>query len=504
MKSHFFVDMHCHPSIKAYARSFADKPGIQSNNPADRSSIWHRDVPSFFDKIKNYVVGLTNFIQSDASSLLKGRVCVVCLSFYPQEKGFFINKAGTGIVSDTLTKLASEFGQERIDHLQQLDSYWNDLKMEMDFLRQQENKIIHIDGKKVSYEIANSYEAIEAADRGGKLGETKVIFIPTIEGGHIFDQVMDCHEIFTKYPKGIPEDKLAIVLDRIRELREGRNNMIRPVFITLAHHFWNGLCGQARSLSGLVKFIVDQENGLESNFTEAGKEVVIALLREEKDATGKVIPPVYIDIKHMNRISRSAYFDLLKHEFEDRNFPIIVSHGGVTGLSKENGERKTAASQEGLFMDEPINFFDDELIAIERTNGIFGIQLDERRIGSKQAIRNAKEIAGRRRTLYSWAKLVWNQVRHIAEVLDLNGRYAWGIQTLGMDFDGIIDPIDGYWTASEIDHLDDYLLMHAHNYLTAANAPCPLLQERNKMVKPEEIIERVMTSNGLGFLARFL
>ena len=45
------------------------------------------------------------------------------------------------------------------------------------------------------------------------------------------------------------------------------------------------------------------------------------------------------------------------------------------------------------------------------------------------------------------------------------GSLPWGIQSLGTDFDGIIDPIDGYWTAEQIDYLDDYLLMHAYNYV---------------------------------------
>src|SRR4051794_4075327 len=102
MDSFFFADLHCHPSIKAYARSFRESPaGVQSPKPGNPSSIWRMDSPSVFDKLKNFVVSLTNFIQSDANSLLKGRVAVVCLSFYPQEKGFFVNKAGFGLLSDT-------------------------------------------------------------------------------------------------------------------------------------------------------------------------------------------------------------------------------------------------------------------------------------------------------------------------------------------------------------------------------------------------------------------
>ncbi|MEO6221187.1 MAG: hypothetical protein ABIO81_12210 [Ginsengibacter sp.] len=502
MQSHFFVDIHCHPSIKAYARSYSLKPGEQSPDPRNSSSLWNRDAPSLFDKIKNFIASLTNFKQSDGTSLIRGRVSVVCLSFYPQEKGFFVNKAGTGIISDALTKLATEFGQERIDHLQGMQSYWQDLKTEMNFLSQQENIVKKIDGKKVTYQVARSYADIEIADREGVLGETKIIFVPTIEGGHVFDQVMDHHERSDKFPRGIPDDKLQVTLQRIKELRNSKDGLIRPAFITFAHHFWNGLCGQARSLGGLVKCIVDQENGLNEGFMQAGFDVARALLSEERDENGNQLPPIIIDIKHMSRKSREDYFGFLKNEFPAQTIPILVSHGGVTGRAQPGGTRATPAAQEGLYMEDDINFFDDEILQIENSGGLFGIQLDERRIGSKQALRNAKGSIKRRDILYAWSKLVWNQVRHIAELLDINGKYAWGIQALGTDFDGIIDPINGYWTAQELNDLDDYLLKHAFNYLKGIKQPCVLIQDRNKAVAPEEVIDRVMTSNALNFLSK--
>jgi hypothetical protein len=142
-------------------------------------------------------------------------------------------------------------------------------------------------------------------------------------------------------------------------------------------------------------------------------------------------------------------------------------------------------------------------LRIESSGGVFGIQLDERRIASIQVLRQARGNIRRRDILYSWSKLVWNQIRHVAEVLDANGRYAWGIQSLGTDFDGIIDPINGYWTSKSLDDLDDYLLKHAFNYLKEVKVNCPLTQERNLTVSAEEVVERVMTSNALNFLSRF-
>lgn len=503
MKSHFFVDIHCHPSIKPFARSFSKTPGVQSRNPRHKHSMWYHDAPTLFDKIKNYIATLTNFSQADGTSLLRGRVAVVCLSFYPQEKGFFDNKLGTGLPSDLLTKLATEFGQARIDHLQSLSSYWEDLKLEMKFLKQESNNPISVDGKQVSYLLTNSYADIELLERQIKLATDTIVFIPTIEGAHVFDQVMDSDEPANKYPEGISKKDLDRMLKRIADLRTERNDLVRPVFMTLAHHFWNGLCGHARSLGGLVKCVVDQENGINLGITKAGEKAIHAMLKEDKNAHGIPVKPIFIDIKHMSRRSRLDYFKLLE-KYPERNIPIIASHAGVTGLSKPGGSHNTGIAQENVFNTSDINLFDDEIIRIGHSNGLFGIQLDERRIGSKSALREAKGIMGKRDTLYSWSKLVWYQMRHIAEVLDADGQYAWGIQCLGTDFDGIIDPIDGYWTAEQIDYLDDYLLMHVYNYVKEVKFPCPLLQERNKNVDPEKIVERFMTGNALEVLSRMM
>jgi len=501
MPSHFFADIHCHPSIKAYARSFAATPGEQSASIKNNTSVWYRDAPSLFDKIKNYIASLTNFIQSDATSLIKGRVSVVCLSFYPQEKSFFKNRAGQGIVSDALTALATEFGKARIDHLQQLDSYWTDLHNEMQFLLQRENQPVTIDGKKVSYRIAKSYAEIELADRNGELGETTILFIPTIEGAHVFDQVMDSYQP-ASFPSGLDNQTLQTTLERVRELRGSKNGYLRPAFITFAHHFWNGLCGHARSLGGLVKCVVDQENGLGTGFTQAGYAVAGAMLENTTDENGNPVPVIHIDVKHMSRRSREEYFVFLDNNFPTAQIPVLVSHGGVTGLSKPGGIQQTPAATEGLYMEDDINFFDDEILRVEQSKGIFGIQLDERRIGSKQALRSARGNIARRDILYAWSKLVWNQVRHIAEVLDMNGKYAWGIQSMGTDYDGIIDPINGYWTSKDMDDLDDYLLKHVFDYLKEIKQPCPLTQAMNRNISAEEVVDRVMTGNATSFLSR--
>jgi microsomal dipeptidase-like Zn-dependent dipeptidase len=82
----------------------------------------------------------------------------------------------------------------------------------------------------------------------------------------------------------------------------------------------------------------------------------------------------------------------------------------------------------------------------------------------------------------------------MAEVLDANGYFAWGNICLGTDFDGIIDPINGYWTHEDMPDLETHLLIHAHNYMKKN----PALSPKNK-IHEEEIVTRVMGSNAVDF-----
>jgi hypothetical protein len=506
MRNYFFVDIHCHSSIKAYARSFKKEPGIQSPKANNETSIYYRDKPSFFDKVKQIAVQLTNFVQSDGSSLINGHVCIVGLSFYSQEKAFFANKLGQGLPSDLLGMLATEFGKARIDYIQSHDSYWTDFLNETAFVLQMEAKPIVVNGKKVQYKIARSSGDIDEALNTEELGETLILFVPTMEGLHVMDQVMDSSESWQTHPRGVSDHVWDKMIARARELRTGSDNVLRPAFVTLAHHFWNGLCGHEQSLGGIVTCAVDQSNGMQVvGITEAGKAVIKELIDIRMTDDGQMVKPVLIDIKHMSRKARLDYFSMLDNEFAPIAVPVLCSHGAVNGLSAAEGpQRNTAIAGEGVFNEISINMYDDELLRIESSGGVFGIQLDERRIGSKQALRKAKGSWTRRDMLYKWSRLVWQQIQHVAELMDANDRYAWGIQCLGTDFDGVIDPINGYWTADTLDDLDDYLLKHAYNYLNETHGPCPLKQARNRNAQAEEVVDRIMTGNALNFFSKIL
>ena len=88
-----YIDFHCHPSLKPFGKSFNYTPsGIHISHRNSKRSIWHYDPPSIFDKLLNYVTGLTKCSQSNVTSLVKGCVGIVCGSLYPLEKWFVRNK----------------------------------------------------------------------------------------------------------------------------------------------------------------------------------------------------------------------------------------------------------------------------------------------------------------------------------------------------------------------------------------------------------------------------
>lgn len=468
-----FVDIHCHPHSKPFGQSL---PAIkQSANRNDKTSIWHHNPPTLLDKLANFALTFTKFRQSDLTASSRGNVRVLVNSLYPLERSFCRNRLGTSIIADLPINLVTGFGEKYINRVQAItssDAYCTELNEQYEFLKQMDGKVIELSGgQKVRYVLTKSYDDIEslvlAAKETEDNGTQTIAVMLSIEGAHVFSCGID---------NGAVE---ATVLKNIADLKAWEHH---PLFITFAHHFYNELCGHAESLTGILKKVLDQKDGMNDGFTSLGEKAVHGLL----DTTNG--PRILIDIKHMSEQSRKRYFEILDTDFSTQDIPVIVSHGCVRGNESDRHR----------FHDHPINFSDEELLRVARSGGLFGIQLDERRIGSESALRHARGHLNRRRILFSWAELVWFQIQHIAEVLDQNGLFAWNNMCLGTDYDGIVNPINGYWTHREFLDLDSFLLMHAHNYMR--NNP-PLKNSFNRLHE-DEIVGRFMGTNAIDFFKK--
>jgi hypothetical protein len=209
----------------------------------------------------------------------------------------------------------------------------------------------------------------------------------------------------------------------------------KPFFITFAHHFYNEFCGHAESFTDVIQdWLTNQEPFMNTGINAMGWEVLKKLI---DNTDGKRI---HIDIKHMSALSRKQYIEFLKQEhaeeYSQKQLPLIVSHGSCNGLHSMDNPNHTPGleSTATKMYSGEINFYDNEILELARSGGIFGLQLDERRIGSKQYINEVHlTFASRTKRMHSNSKLVWNNIQHIVQLLDQNDLFAWDCIAMGTD-----------------------------------------------------------------------
>ncbi|MBC3845274.1 membrane dipeptidase [Winogradskyella echinorum] len=480
--SRSYIDLHCHPSLKPYGKSFKYQPPKQNRlNSGRKNSIWHYSPPNFLERQVNRVLTLTKFTQTDLTALAKAGCNVAVISLYPFEKHFLKDKMlGFKFIPDLLVNLAAGVSQKRIDNLRNHSSYFQDLKDEYAYYMQLHNMAQIIDGVTYTYRLVNSYSDIENNINTSTTDRKIISLVNTIEGAHAFET-------------GLDRDKnTAVETTVLNHIDLVKNWEHRPFFITLAHHFYNEICGHARSIGiGLIK--KQQNRGLNSDITELGFKVIDKLLDNSENKR------ILIDVKHMSTASRKTYYQLLETKYANENIPIIVSHGAVNGKRSIVEWKASDTKLSKAFSDVDINFYDLEILRIAKSKGIFGLQLDERRIASKSAIRSSRIYwPSKKRRYKNKSELIWNQVQHIAEILNKNDLFCWETVAIGSDFDGIVNPIKGLWTAENIETIKPYLIEKAQDYLDKNGGN---LKTQNK-ISAQEIIDRLLFINADEFLKR--
>jgi microsomal dipeptidase-like Zn-dependent dipeptidase len=487
----FFIDLHCHPSLRPYGKSFStDVPGQNTTNKQSKNSVWHYDPPTALDRLAQRIAGLTKYSQSDFTTLSYGNVRCVCASLYSIEKGLVkFNVLETGEVADFLANLVSSAGKARIDFLQANKDYFTDVENEYKFLLQLNNKEINFsDGKRKYVMVKNFMELQQAvATNEANTGVETIYVIITMEGMHHLNA-----------GTGEPASEQEV----LKNVQRFKNWEYKPFFVTFAHHFYNELCGHAESLSDFIQDVLtNQEPGMNTGFTPLGWKALKALI---DDSDGKRI---HIDIKHMSTLSRKQYIDFLKSEHAEdyamKKIPLIISHGACNGkisASNPNPTRGLETTASRMY-DEDINFYDEELIELAKSGGIIGLQLDERRIASKRYKKSLRLLfASATQRMHSNSKMLWNNIQHIVQLLDQNDIFAWDYIAIGSDFDGVIDPINMFWSQEQTDDLTQYIERHAFNFF---NDPQITLKNKFNKIEPAEVVERIFHFNAYEFMRKY-
>jgi hypothetical protein len=280
----FSIDLHCHPQYKAFGRAHSTNgqpPRKQDGSVSHRSSMWHYDPPNPLDKLLNYTLGITKFSQTNLTASAHGRLLVLVVGMGCIEKAFFRNKMGTGPVTDLIDDFVAEFGRPRINTIEAMADYWKDLTNEMQFLQDQENRPMRIDGFWFTYRMVRDFNQLQQniaeneKEAAGKTKETPIVvsLIPSVEGLH----VLNCGLESPCDPISVKQNAIAL-----------KSLSAPPWFVTFSHHFYNELCGHARSLRNEIGKLTNQETGINAGFTDLGWEVLDILL---DNANGKRISP---------------------------------------------------------------------------------------------------------------------------------------------------------------------------------------------------------------------
>jgi microsomal dipeptidase-like Zn-dependent dipeptidase len=476
-----YIDLHCHPSLKPFGKSFKYKPvGIAGKYRNSKRNIWYYDPPSVFDKVLNYATGLTKYSQSNFTALAHGGVGTVCVSLYPLEKWFVRNKMRNELLLDLGSNFALGIGARRIDFIQGIQDYHKDLVRQYEFYRQLDGKVIKLPEGNFRYKLVRNFEEIKQirSDENGTSKVRTICVIITIEGLHVLNTGLG---------------KVPNEINVLKNLEVIKNWEYKPFFVTIAHHFWNHLCGHAESLTGIITRYASQAEGLNSGFTDLGLKVLRRML--DNTMGTRIIP----DIKHMSPQARNEYYNLLESDdLKKEGIPLIISHGACNGLKSYSNPVPGNKTTSRKLNPVTINFYDDELLRLARSGGIIGLQLDERRIANKQTLKKTKHSVRRHKIMHYRSELLWNQIQHIAELLDANGLFAWDCMSIGSDFDGIIDSLNGFWTSEELPFLADFLERHAYNYLQTST-----FKNDYNAIAADEIVDRIMSRNGHQFLSNY-
>lgn len=183
-----YIDIHCHPSLKPYSKSFKYTPPKRNELDAGRkNSIWHYSPPTVLEKFVNRMVTLTKFTQTDLTALAKAKSKVVIVSLYPFEKHFLSKRlVGWKGITDLLVNLAASVSQSRIDHILRHTDYFGDLESEYSFYLQLHNQVQKIDEVYYTYRLVKNYLEIEANLQSETPNRKIINIVLSIEGRSCF------------------------------------------------------------------------------------------------------------------------------------------------------------------------------------------------------------------------------------------------------------------------------------------------------------------------------
>ena len=530
----FFADLHAHPSLYGYNRMRQTERELDPQ----RYHLWQPMAQNLADMARAKR-GAT-YAQADPPKLLKGRCKLTFASITPIERGFLLPSEATrsalpketfkllsgataaraalaasrgqraealhqalalfrdgGAVRAALGRAVLGYGARRVRFMMSSEyDYWEDFQAELDFLTRRDGQLTSVHAPGLG-PVTGRYTMLkDRADFDRLLDDEDdgLLMALTIEGAHTFS--IDEHG---------ERRPAAAIFHRIEELKELETPLL---FLTLAHHFDNGLCGHAHSMPDPIAALCDQRPRLNQGFEperDLGRRVARRLLSLDEALQDTGERRVLIDCKHMSALTRSQYYaeiiepaNRLRASQDLEPLPVIFSHASYSGVRTLKALRRDAAREDdrwriGGHYAWALHCCDEDIAMILKTRGLFGLCFDQRVAGQGGSQHVHPE---------QLHQLLLNQLLGAVDAVMLRDdlpaseRVAiWDCLCIGSDFDGMIDPVSAYPTALSLqafaEDLRRSLQEIAHTRLIG-------------QVGVDALVEKIAWQNATRFLERWL
>ncbi|MBN2664020.1 MAG: hypothetical protein JXR68_10255 [Bacteroidales bacterium] len=501
-----FADLHHHSTLRPFAEYCIDKT-------SPKASIWHQEIPSSISpngRAKNYT-------QSDFTSLVQGDVKMAFAAMYPIEQGWF-NLFDILDLSDDkeFNDIIKDFDEKKLRII---------LNKKLQFIP---NK--NIRNKMIDYLVAliGHWVTSLPTERILQIMKSNYNYFNALidELNFLKNQCVEKYDVTPKIPNGndqlltfLQEKNTLVVIPSIEgaasfvsgnatTIHDGKvdfdsliNNVLyvkkhyNVFFVTLSHHFYNGFNGHAQSIYAEGRMFIDQMFGKGNIITSHGWEVIKTLLSIDKQTDSGY--RILIDTKHMSVPARIEYYNFIK-DYNKLNphdiIPIISSHSAFSGLNFiEN-----LGQNFGEYSNYEVNIASQEVEAIYNSGGLIGINFDQNVLSKKPKNEQCDDSFSndtKNWTPEDWAGLIIDNLLSMVQALDNNidelNDNVWNIFTIGSDFDGFIDPLNSFATASKFPELKKTLIQVLNDK--------SLFKKYSFGLSSNKVVEKFMGQNLINF-----
>lgn len=543
-----FADLHCHPGLYAFNR-MRNQPRMEQD--PQKFHPWHQ-LDSNLDHMREGRRA-AEYSQCNLAQMHASKTRLVFASITPIERGFFqgakdelgnfvpelfkllsgvtvAQSATQAIVGDhfaaarkllgvarnrgpvraLLHRAVLKYSMPRVRFMLSEDyDYWEEFEREYDFFLSRHDQQVDVDWQHAAgagikrRRLTGRYRMIDGADALEQViegDEDDLAMLMSIEGGHVFSMGPDGERV-----------DADVIFERIDRLK----SLPYPIFyLTLAHHFDNGICGHAHSLIDAAKLVMDQTPRMHEGFEredDLGLRVVREVLDLDEDLTDRGGRRILLDTRHMSPQTRKEYYDEVVRPYNERHdsksaadkkrypkIPVISSHSAHTGVATLDDLIANAQYEDDHWHRNPyyawgINTCDEDIRMVHSSEGLFGLSFDQRIVGvpPRQTVHPSQ-----------WPYIMLNQIFGVVDVVMQDERLSaderlsmWDRVCIGTDFDGMIDPVTRYPTAMDLptfaDDLRELLWQHRHTRMI-------------ERVGVDELVEKIAWKNAYDFARRHL